>query len=225
MTPVFRRIMQLLGLVVIQAFLLFVSAGSLLWSAGWWYVGLYIAMLGVASFIILPNRVEVVEERSRGTSGGKTWDLLITRLMIIPTMGLLILAGLDQRWNLTPPLSPWLRLFGGLLFIAGYALVVWAMYVNKYFSQVVRIQKERGHTAVTQGPYRIVRHPGYLGMTTSLLGAVFLIDSLWCLVCFALYVILIVIRTTLEDRTLLLELQGYVEYAAHTKYRLIPGLW
>jgi protein-S-isoprenylcysteine O-methyltransferase Ste14 len=225
MTPVLRRIVQLLLLVAIQALLLFASAGSLRWSAGWWYIGLYLAMLAIASIIILPNREEVVEERSRGARGGKTWDLMITRLMIIPTMGLLILAGLDQRWNLSPPLSLWARLFGGLAFIAGYALVLWAMYVNKYFSQVVRIQTERGHIAVTEGPYRIVRHPGYLGMITSLLGAVFLLDSLWCLIFFVLYLILVIFRTALEDRTLLTELPGYPEYAVHTKYRLIPGLW
>jgi len=79
--------------------------------------------------------------------------------------------------------------------------------------------------AVTDGPYRIVRHPGYLGMTTSLLGAVFLLDSLYGLACFALYLALIVVRTTFEDRTLRAELPGYAEYAARTKFRLIPGLW
>jgi protein-S-isoprenylcysteine O-methyltransferase Ste14 len=140
-------------------------------------------------------------------------------------LGLLALAGLDQRWNLTPPLPLWVRLFGVLAFGAGYSMVLWAMYSNNYFSQVVRIQSERGHITVTSGPYRFVRHPGYLGMMLSLFGAVFLLDSLWGLICFALYLILIVTRTLLEDRTLRAELPGYSEYASHTKYRLIPGIW
>jgi protein-S-isoprenylcysteine O-methyltransferase Ste14 len=182
-------------------------------------------MLAGASFVMIPHHREVIEERSKGAKGGKPWDLWLTRLMTIPSLGLLVLAGLDQRWNWTPPLPLWVRLLGGLLFIVGYALLLWAMYTNKYFSQVVRIQKERGHIAVTEGPYRIVRHPGYLGLTTSLLGAIFLLDSLFGLACFILYLILIIIRTKLEDQTLLVELPGYPEYATCTKSRLIPGLW
>jgi protein-S-isoprenylcysteine O-methyltransferase Ste14 len=225
MSPILKRIFQLLVLVILQAVVLFVSAGSLRWSAGWWYLGLYLAMLLVASLIILPKRAEVVAERSRGVSGGKGWDLWITRLMAFPTVGLLVLAGLDERWNLTPSLFLWLRLFGGLAFMIGYAIVLWAMYSNPYFSQVVRIQSERGHVAMTGGPYRIVRHPGYLGMSLSMLGAVFLLDSLWGLICFAFYLALIVTRTALEDRTLRAELPGYADYGSHTKYRLIPGVW
>lgn len=224
-SPILKRIFQLLMLVILQAVILFVGAGSLRWSAGWWYIGLYIVMLLLASIIMLPNRTEVVAERSKGPTGGKSWDLRITRLMAFPTLGLLTVAGLDQRWNLTQPLPLWVRLSGALAFGIGYAIVVWAMYSNPYFSQVVRIQSERGHITVTKGPYQFVRHPGYLGMTISLLGAVFLLDSLWGLVCFALYLILIVTRTMLEDRTLRAELPGYSEYVSHTKYRLIPGIW
>ncbi len=225
MSPILLRILQLLGLTVIQAVLLFVSAGSLSWSAGWWYIGLYVVMLFLASFIMIPHRKEVVEERSKGTVGAKSWDLWITRLLAIPTLGLLILAGLDQRWNWTLPLPLWARLSGGFSFAAGYAMVLWAMYSNQYFSQVVRIQTERGHAAVSAGPYRIIRHPGYFGMIISMLGAVLLLDSLWGFICFAIYTALVITRTTLEDRTLRSELPGYTEYTIKTKYRLIPGVW
>jgi protein-S-isoprenylcysteine O-methyltransferase Ste14 len=224
-SPILLRILQLLVLVLLQAALLFVSAGTLRWSAGWWYIGLYLLMLAAASFIMIPHRREVIEERSKGVRGGKRWDYWLTQLMIIPSLGTLVVSGLVQRWNWTPPLPTWLRLTGGLLFLVGYAIVLWAMYTNKYFSQVVRIQSERGHMAVTDGPYRFVRHPGYLGMTISLLGAVFLLDSLYGLACFALYLVLIGLRTTLEDRTLLAELPGYPAYASRTKFRLVPGLW
>jgi protein-S-isoprenylcysteine O-methyltransferase Ste14 len=136
-----------------------------------------------------------------------------------------VLAGLDQRWSWTAPLPAWVRLSGGFVFILGYALVLWAMYANKFFSQVVRIQTERGHVAVTDGPYRIVRHPGYLGLTASMLGAVFLLDTLYGLACFLLYLVLIILRTSREDQTLQAELPGYPGYAARTRFRLIPGLW
>jgi protein-S-isoprenylcysteine O-methyltransferase Ste14 len=225
MSPVLLRMLQLLVLVLIQAALLFFSAGTLAWPAAWWYLGLYVLMLAGAALVMLPQRREVIEERSKGAKGGKRWDYWLTQLMIIPTLGTLVLAGLDQRLGWTLPLPLWLRLIGGVLFIAGYGLVLWAMYANKYFSQVVRIQTERGHVAVTEGPYRLIRHPGYLGMLASLLGAVFILDSLLVLACFFLYLVLVILRTRLEDRALLAELPGYPEYAARTRYRLVPGLW
>ncbi len=225
MSPILTRILQLLLLTLFQAILLFASAGSLLWAAAWWYIGLYVLMLALASIIMIPRRPEVVEERSKGVSGAKAWDLWITRGIAIPTIGLLILSGLDQRWNWSPQLPFGLRLFGGLAFTVGYAIVLWAMYSNKFFAQVVKIQSERGHRAVTEGPYRFVRHPGYVGMITSMLGAVFLLDTLWGLICFGLYLPLVIARTTLEDRTLRAELPGYKDYAGKTKYRLIPGVW
>ena len=225
MTPILRRILQLLVLVAVQAILLFVSAGTWHWPTTWWYLGLYLGMLAAAAVIMIPRRPEVIAERGKGTQGGKTWDLWITRLMSIPSLGLLILAGLDQRWNWTPPLPLWVFSLGVIAFVIGYGIVLWAMYTNQYFSQVVRIQTERGHVAVTEGPYRIVRHPGYCGMLTSFLGAVLLLDSIYGLACFALYLILVVTRTAFEDRTLQAELPGYAGYAQHTKYRLLPGVW
>jgi protein-S-isoprenylcysteine O-methyltransferase Ste14 len=225
MSPILLRILQLLVLVLLQAALLFGCAGTLYWIAGWLYIGLYVIMLAGASFVMIPHRREVVEERSKGVKGGKTWDLWITRLMIIPTLGLLIISGLDERFGWTPPFPLWIELLGVVLFIAGYALVLWSMYTNKYFSQVVRIQEERGHVTVTGGPYGIIRHPGYLGMTTSMLGSVFILDSYYGLVCFALYLVLIIIRTKLEDQTLLAELTGYPEFAGRVRYRLFPWVW
>lgn len=62
-----------------------------------------------------------------------------------------------------------------VLFSVGYALLLWAMYTNTFFSQVVRIRAERGHTVITTGPCAYVRHPGYVGMVTSALGTGFLL--------------------------------------------------
>jgi len=225
MTPILRRILQLLVLVAVQAILLFVSAGTLRWPAAWWYLGLYVGMLVAASFIMIPRRPEVIAERSRGAQDAKPWDLWITRFLSIPSLGLLIISGLDQRWNWTPPLPLWVFALGVIAFVIGYGVVLWAMYTNQFFAQVVRIQTERGHVAVTDGPYRLIRHPGYFGMLTSFLGAVLLLDSIYGLVCFALYLFLVVTRTAFEDRTLQAELSGYADYTQRTKYRLIPGVW
>ena len=225
MSPVVRRIVQLLVLTLVQAAVLFAFAGTVAWAAGWLYVGLYVGMLVLASVVFLPRHAEVVAERSRGTAGGKAWDVRLTRVQAVPTLAILAVAGFDERFAWTAPL-PWpIRALGVVLFVGGYAVVLWAMSVNTYFSEVVRIQTERGHRVITDGPYRIVRHPGYVGMLGSALGSTALLDSPWSLVPWALYAGLVVLRTVLEDRTLRAELPGYQEYAARTRYRLLPGLW
>ena len=99
------------------------------------------------------------------------------------------------------------------------------MHSNAYFSTVVRIQSERGHAVCRGGPYRFVRHPGYVGMTFQSLGMPFLLGSLWSLLPALVMIVAMAIRTALEDRMLHAELPGYQEYAREVRYRLVPGLW
>jgi protein-S-isoprenylcysteine O-methyltransferase Ste14 len=134
-------------------------------------------------------------------------------------------AGLDQRYGWSSGIEPVAQIGAMLLVIAGHALVVWATGVNAYFSQVVRIQTERGHTVISSGPYRYVRHPGYVGGILVTLAAPLLLGSAWALIPGVLGALLLVVRTALEDRTLLQELAGYGEYAESVRYRLVPGLW
>lgn len=225
MSAVARRFGQLSLGVAMQALCLFLPAGTFAWAAAWWYLGLYLLLLGIGSAVLLPHHREVVVARSEGAAGAKRWDLVITRLLAIPTLGLLSVAGFDLRQRWTPSWPAWTFVVGVVLFVAGYGLVLWAMRVNRFFAQVVRIQSERGHVAITSGPYRIVRHPGYLGMTISLMGAFLFLGSAPAGLCVVGYVVLMVIRTALEDRTLQAELPGYRDFAARTRYRLLPGLW
>jgi protein-S-isoprenylcysteine O-methyltransferase Ste14 len=75
------------------------------------------------------------------------------------------------------------------------------------------------------GPYKIVRHPGYVGMGLSALAIPLILGSWWALIPGGIAAALIIIRTALEDKTLQAELPGYVEYTKQTRYRLIPGVW
>jgi protein-S-isoprenylcysteine O-methyltransferase Ste14 len=118
-----------------------------------------------------------------------------------------------------------LHLAGLMVSIVGYAVFLWAMAANAFFAEGVRIQEERGHTVATDGPYRLVRHPGYVGAILGIAGAPFLLGSWWALAPAALALGGYIIRTALEDRTLQEELPGYREYAQHTRWRLLPGVW
>jgi protein-S-isoprenylcysteine O-methyltransferase Ste14 len=99
------------------------------------------------------------------------------------------------------------------------------MYSNACFSTAVRIQGERGHAVCSSGPYRYVRHPGYVGYALQYLAMAFLLGSLWALLPWLMAAISMVIRTALEDRMLRAELPGYQEYARKVRYRLAPGIW
>jgi protein-S-isoprenylcysteine O-methyltransferase Ste14 len=99
------------------------------------------------------------------------------------------------------------------------------MMSNRFFSAIVRIQKERGHTVVTTGPYRIVRHPGYLGAILHSFALPLLLGSVWGLMPAAVVVVGILVRTIVEDRVLRAQLEGYPEYARRVRFRLLPGVW
>jgi len=96
---------------------------------------------------------------------------------------------------------------------------------NRFFSTSVRIQFDRGHTVCSSGPYRYVRHPGYVGMIVYFLATPVLVGSLWGAIPAMATAVLFVVRTRMEDRTLLQKLPGYREYAARVRFRLFPGVW
>ena len=137
----------------------------------------------------------------------------------------LVVAGLDRRWGWRPELPLAWALIGAALLALASAFAAYAMLTNRFFSGVVRIQHERGHTVVTDGPYRWVRHPGYAGGVVGQIALPLLLGSLWALIPGVLTAGLTILRTTLEDRTLCTELPGYAEYAQRARYRLLPGVW
>jgi protein-S-isoprenylcysteine O-methyltransferase Ste14 len=112
-----------------------------------------------------------------------------------------------------------------VVILAGYAFGAWALMENRFFSGVVRIQKERGHHVVSTGPYSWMRHPGYAGALLVYFGTPILLDSLWTYLPVAFISIVLLIRTDLEDRALKHELPGYKEYTQKTRFRLLPGIW
>ena len=202
------------------------------WRWGWWqgWVGAGLAILAtvVSRVLALRKNPDLAAERGQTTSGEgtKSWDrVLVPVVAIFGPLALYVVAGLDERFAWSPDLPVGVNLAGLVAVFLGYVLGTWALVENRFFSSVVRIQKDRGHTVVTSGPYRLVRHPAYSGAVGAVLGGALLLNSLWALHPAGLVVVGIVIRTALEDRTLQAELPGYAEYARQTRYRLLPGIW
>lgn len=217
-----RRVIQLALMLLIFAASLFLTAGRLDWIMAWVYLGLYVGMI-IANAMVMER--DLVAERARIGEGTKDWDRVLGSLSIfLVTPGALIVAGLDKRfgWSQLPPA---VQIVAAGLVILGSALTVWAIASNKFFSGTVRIQKDRGHTVVSAGPYAFVRHPGYLAWCVSAPAIPLMLGSLCGLIPAMLGLCALVIRTALEDRTLREELPGYQDYARRVRYRLLPGLW
>jgi len=208
------------------AAMLFVSAGRLDWVMGWVFAGLYAAFDIATALVVIPRSPELLTERTRVHEGTKGWDKVLLRIAAgyLP-MASWIVSGLDVRFGWSPQISPRLQIASLAVTALGFALVVWAMASNAFFSVTVRIQEERGHTVATGGPYRYVRHPGYVGAILFQVATPILLGSLWALIPAGLSAPAYVVRTALEDRTLREELPGYAGYAQQTRYRLLPGVW
>lgn len=192
----------------------------------WVYTALMFALQAIALRILLPEHADLVAERSRLQPGTKSWDKLLAPVVaIVAPIGTYVVAGLDFRFHWSPPVALWASLVCVAALGAGYALVLWAMTVNRFFASTVRIQSERGHRVVQDGPYRHVRHPGYAGTFLFLAATPLALGSLYGLVPAGLGLCLLVLRTALEDRTLQRELPGYRDYAARVRWHLLPGLW
>jgi protein-S-isoprenylcysteine O-methyltransferase Ste14 len=208
--------------LTITAVCLFASAGRLDWSNAWVLLGLSL-VTGLA--FTVGRNPELAAER-RNVKAGKSWDkALVGITVLLGPMAVWITAGLDDRFHWSNGISSLAFAAGLAAAVLAAALIAWAMRSNRFFSSVVRIQKDRGHTVIDGGPYRFLRHPGYAGMAVYILATPLILGSYWALAPAAATASVIVLRTILEDLTLHNELDGYADYARRVRYRLLPAIW
>ena len=188
----------------------------------WSFVVGFSSLLLYATFGVLDD--DLARERFRPPSKGA--DAVALRWIRLSALAGLIFAPLDSgRLHWSPEVPALIRVVGIAGFLIGFWLVLHAMRANRFFSAVIRIQGERGHQVVDQGPYAIVRHPGYLGMLIVSPMAVLAIGSWWALVPAGMYTALIARRIVVEDQFLRANLAGYKQYAVRVQHRVIPGVW
>ncbi|MBS1855652.1 MAG: isoprenylcysteine carboxylmethyltransferase family protein [Acidobacteria bacterium] len=222
--PILRQLVPVVFSLAIPSVCLFASAGRLDWPNAWALLGINLAG-SVASSLLLSRNPDLLAER-RNVKAGKSWDKPIVGIVVLAgPAATWITAGLDTRfrWSEVMPAAAFPA--GVAVAILSAALLGWAMHSNRFFSAVVRIQKDRGHTVVTSGPYRFVRHPGYTGMVAFTLATPLILNSRWAFVPALITAAVTGLRTALEDRTLSNELDGYADYAHRVKYRLVPPIW
>ena len=205
--------------------LVFLPAGSLKWVPGWIFVAVLVAAFGGSALVLAKVNPVIYRARSRFQKGTEPWDLALVAV-ILPAMAAEIpVATLDSArmgWSVVPL---WAVLLGYALLVGGVAVTAWAQAVNPFFEPGVRIQTERNQRPISNGPYRIIRHPGYAAAIAIFAGLPLALASWWALIPAALASVVLIIRTGLEDRLLRARLPGYPEYAKTTRYRLAPGIW
>lgn len=223
-----RQWVRLVATYLLIPLILFLCAGDWGWWQAWVFTVLFL-VVGIGGRLWAERRhpgLLVERATSESAKGVKPWDKVLAPLMALSTsFPLLIVAGLDHRFDWSPRFPLWLNLLGLGLIALGYAFGTWALAENRFFSGTVRIQTERGHKVCDSGPYRVVRHPGYAGNVVPLPGLVLGLSSLWTILPAVVALVIVVVRTTLEDRTLQEELAGYKEYTQRVRFRLFPGVY
>jgi protein-S-isoprenylcysteine O-methyltransferase Ste14 len=210
---------------VLIAAILFLAAGRLNWIWAWVYLGISLVSVLINAPIMLRTSPETIAERGE-LKMTENWDKVVSGFYALAMyFALPLVAGLDVRFGWAPDPSVAWHIAGAIVLAVGLEVTSWAMLANAYFSTAVRIQSDRGQTVCSTGPYRFVRHPGYVGVILQCISAPILLGSLWALIPGITATVLIVIRTSLEDRTLQAELTGYQDYVQEVRYRLVPGIW
>ncbi len=209
---------------------------AILWPAGtwqWWEAWVMIVMWTIYGVVtthyLLRHDPTLLAERLKFLplhKEQKDWDKVLMSLFFIAGIGLYLIPGFDVvRYEWSEPLPEWMRILAILVHLPCFLLLGWVMRENTFLSQVVKIDKDRGHKVVTTGPYALVRHPMYTVVIVLLFAVPVALGSRYALILAVFLMLLLIIRTYFEDRTLHVELEGYPEYAKHTRHRLIPGIW
>lgn len=210
-----------------MAALLFIPAGTLHWPAAWIYlVEVSVTSLAITAWLLRHNSALLAERMAPLIQRDqKSWDKVLMVVLLAVWCGWFVLIDVDAvryGWSEMPA---WLQALGGLAIIVGMYIVFLTMKANSFAAPVVKIQAERGHRVVSDGPYAIVRHPMYGGALLLILGTPLLLGSWWGLAAVPVIVLLLGARAVLEERTLARELDGYADYAARVRYRLVPMVW
>lgn len=220
------RFAQVAGMFLLQAVILFLSAGRLDWLWAWVYLAICLVSVSINGTIMLRASPETIAERGRPSKQTKDWDKVVAGLWsLILFLAVPLVAGLDMRFSWTRELSASWNFAGAVLLAGGLGLAGWAMIANAFFSTAVRIQSDRGQTVCRSGPYSFVRHPGYAGFILQSLGTPLVFGSRWALIPGLMAAVLMILRTALEDRMLQAELVGYRDFVHEVRYRLVPGIW
>jgi len=219
--------------IILILFIIVIPFLPLLISRSWdWWEAWVFGFVNVLGYVIsramaAKRNPDLITERAQfmKNENAYNWDKILAPLAGFGGGLVTLVVGLDKLLNWSPAFSILIKIIALAIILMGYIWGSYALIQNRFFSGMVRIQSDRGHQVITSGPYRWMRHPGYAGAILTYLATPLFLDSVWAFIPAVLIVIVLVIRTSLEDKVLQVELEGYSEYADKVRYRLFPGVW
>ncbi|RWF30849.1 MAG: isoprenylcysteine carboxylmethyltransferase family protein [Mesorhizobium sp.] len=221
-----RLILQTFVWFGVMGAVLFLSAGTLNWPGAWVYLVVMIGLSLTLGMSLARRDPGLMNERL-GPPIQKNQplvDKVLLSTLLVAIFAWLALMGLDFRfgWSAVPL---WVLVIGGVILLVGLWICYLTMLENSFAAPVVKIQDERGQHVITTGPYSYVRHPMYAGAILYFAGTALLLGSWWGLASVLFFIVLLAIRTFIEEQALRTGLRGYDDYAANVRYRLIPLVW
>lgn len=211
--------------VLLLGAMIFVPAGRLDYVPGWICLSVMVIGFSAVSAYVAKRTPSLIQRRMKAGVGTPVWDRVFVIIVQFLFVAILVVGGLDAgryRWT---SLALSLEVTGLIFMVSGMFVLAWAMGQNPHFETTVRIQTDQNHRVIESGPYRIVRHPGYVGGIVLFVGMALVLDSAWALLPAFLSAANLVARTWAEDRFLQENLKGYREFTHRTRWRLMPGLW
>jgi protein-S-isoprenylcysteine O-methyltransferase Ste14 len=221
-----RSIFREFFVIIFCSIILFVSAGTIKWINAWVYIALVISIQIALTIVLIIKNPYLLNERGQLIrKGTKTYDTFFVIIYFILIIILSIIAGFDAvRYQWTA--LPFCFIYpGSILILLSSLNGMWAMSINPFFAGTQRIQNEKSHQVINSGPYKYIRHPGYLSWILSAFCYPFILGSIVSFILVFPMIIIFIIRTYLEDISLQKELAGYIKYTQVTKYKLIPYVW
>ena len=214
-----------LGGVVIVGGLLFAASGTIDWAQGWTFLALWAIATASPHVALARENPSLLTRRARNPSRGRPHERVMVVVRGLCLLAIAVLAGLETQRLGVADLPVWLVYPGTLMVLLGGVIEGWAMTENNHYEAGMRIQRDVGHKVVYHGPYRIVRHPGYLAVIIRTAGAPLVLGSIWAWIPAGVIIATMMARALIEDRALREELKGYIAYTRQVPTMLLPGVW
>lgn len=222
----FSYLTRILPTEIAPLIIFFVAVGSLENTGGWIYFGLYVLINIINTLFLFTKNRNLLNRRGADKTDAKEVDHVYLFTYVLSTRILAPLAaGLEIRILKIQYQNIYITITGILLIIISCYLENLSMYYNSFFERNIRIQNDQNQTVICNGPYKVIRHPGYLSYILRFIAFPMIVGTIISSVMIIIGIITIILRTNYEDKTLSNELDGYDEYKLKVKYRLIPLIW